>query len=196
MRWLFPGILVLALLGCGAFAAEDPEQLVRRTTEQLLAGLRAQGPQRDQHPQRVYDLLERVVAPHVNFSQMARWTLGKHWRSATATQRARFEHEFRDLLIRTYAAVVMDYEDETVEYLPTRLQTEDRVEVRTRLHRGGLEPVEIYFLLQRAGDAWKVVDMTIGGVSLVTNYRSTFAEEIQRQGMDGLIRKMEEQHAS
>lgn len=184
----------------GSWAAAEPhsspapEQLVRVTTTQMFQALKAQQVQLRQDPARVYQLVNEVVAPQFDFETMGRWVLGKYWRSADAGQRQRFIAEFRRLLIRTYGAAMAQYEDEWVEYLPSRILDEEQVMVRTLLHGTDVGPLPIDYLMNVRDGAWKVFDVSIEGISLVTNYRSTFTEEIRRGGMEGLIARLVEQN--
>jgi phospholipid transport system substrate-binding protein len=119
---------------------------------------------------------------------MSSWVLGKYWRTATPAQRDRFTQEFRTLLVRTYAKSLSEYTDNKITYLPMRgSPQQSEVKVRTEVEQPGGFPIPIDYDLYRKGDDWKVYDVTIDGVSLVTNYRTTFANQIREDGLDKLI---------
>ncbi len=194
--WLALWLWAPACLWAAAQAAPQPgpEQLVRATTVRMFQALAAQQLTLKQEPTRVYALVDEIVAPQFDFETMGRWVLGKHWRSADPAQQQRFIAAFRQLLIRTYGAAMAQYEDEWVEYLPSRPLGEDKVMVRTLLHGTAAGPLPIDYLLTARSGLWKVFDVSIEGISLVTNYRTSFAEEIQRNGIEGLIARMVERN--
>ncbi len=172
------------------------EELVRMTTEQVLEVLRAERELLKAKPDRIYSLVSGFVLPHFDFVRMSRWVLGKHWRSATRAQRTRFVKEFKTLLVRTYATALLAYSDERVEILPVRGSREaTSTTVRTEIRRAGAIPIPINYSMYMKDGLWKVHDVTIDGISLVTNYRSTFGAQIQRIGLDGLIRRLEAHNA-
>lgn len=197
MKSWFKGFMVgLALLAGGnVLAAVSPQELVQRTAEEMLTKLRVEKQVIEQHPERIYELVNQIVLPHFDFERMSSWVLGKHWRAATPAQKERFMAEFRTLLVRTYAKSLSEYTDSKISYLPMRPSPqEDQVKVRTEVDQPGGFPIPIDYELRRQGDDWKVIDVTIDGVSLVTNYRSTFASQIRQDGLDKLITVLSERN--
>lgn len=197
MKSWFKGFIVgLALLAGGnVLAAVSPQELVQRTAEEMLTKLRVEKQVIEQHPERIYELVNQIVLPHFDFERMSSWVLGKHWRAATPAQKERFMTEFRTLLVRTYAKSLSEYTDSKISYLPMRPSPqEDQVKVRTEVDQPGGFPIPIDYELRRQGDDWKVIDVTIDGVSLVTNYRSTFATQIRQDGLDKLITVLSERN--
>jgi phospholipid transport system substrate-binding protein len=188
-RWVSGLLCGLWLAGSGAaLAIQSPQVLVQQTADQMLGKLRAERQVIDQHPGRIYDLVDEIVLPHFDFERMSQWVLGKYWRSATPDQRKRFVDEFRNLLVRTYAKSLSSYQDNKITYLPLRSTPQDTdVKVRTEVDQPGGFPIPIDYSLYLKGDEWKVYDVTIDGVSLVTNYRTTFANQIRQNGLDKLI---------
>ena len=179
-----------------ASTAQEAEDLVRVTTEQMLTVLRAERELLQAKPERIYYLVNGIVLPHFDFVRMSRWVLGKHWRSATLSQRTRFVREFRTLLVRTYATALLAYSDERVEILPVREGREaTSATVRTEIRPPGGFPIPINYSMYLKDGLWKVHDVTIDGISLVTNYRSAFGAQIGRMGMDGLIERLEAHNA-
>ncbi len=188
--------LLVLFLSAGMAAEEksgDPRALVRDTSERLLSVLRAQREQLEKHPERIYDLVNEIVVPHFDFSRISRWVLGKYWRQATPEQRRRFESEFRTLLVKTYATSLLEFIDDQFRYPPVRMKPgAKRVTVRTDVIRRGAQPVRIEYRLFRGRDGWKAYDVLVEGVSLVANYRSSFAGEIRKSGLDALIARLAE----
>jgi phospholipid transport system substrate-binding protein len=182
-------IMAMGLLASPSlWAAQSPQDLVQQTAEQMLNKLRTERQVIEQHPGRIYELVNEIVLPHFDFERMSSWVLGKYWRTATPAQRDRFTQEFRTLLVRTYAKSLSEYTDNKITYLPMRgSPQQSEVKVRTEVEQPGGFPIPIDYDLYRKGDDWKVYDVTIDGVSLVTNYRTTFANQIREDGLDKLI---------
>jgi phospholipid transport system substrate-binding protein len=193
-------LLFLVCVGAGGAAqaaqAEDAQQLVVTTSQQVLGALARERELLGREPGRIYQLVEQYVLPHFDFARMSQWALGRHWRTATPEQQARLVVEFRTLLVRTYATALLEYSGQDVSFLPLRsaLDATD-VTVRTSVRRPGGTTVPINYSLYLQGDAWKVYDVTIDGISLVSNYRTSFANEVQQRGLDGLIQRLIERNA-
>ena len=144
----------------------------------------------------MYELVAEIVLPYFDFRRMSQWVLGRNWRTATAQQRERFVEQFRLLLVRTYGRALSEYADEKVIYLPFDAGSEaDRVTVRTEIEQPGGAPIPISYSMYLSDDGWKVYDVAISGVSLVTNYRSSFGSIIRKDGMDSLIEQLGNRNA-
>ena len=190
MKWRLMGLIMLVgLLGsASSWAVQSPQALVEQTANQMLDKLRTERKVIDEHPGRIYELVNEIVLPHFDFERMSTWVLGKYWRSATPEQRKEFVEQFRTLLVRTYAKSLSSYTDNKLTYLPFRGGPEQTdVTVRTEVDQPGGFPIPIDYSLYLKGNEWKVYDVTIDGVSLVTNYRTTFANQIRQDGLDKLI---------
>ncbi len=179
-------------------SAESPaEALVRETTAKVMDQLKVEQDKLADNPQIIYDLVDRYIAPHFDLDRMSRRVLGRHWRKADAGQRDRFIREFKTLLTRTYATALQQYSDETVSILKSRPRKKpNEISVRTQINLSDGPPIPInYEMYTTNGDAWKVFDVSIEGVSLVINYRATFAAEVRKGGLDGLIVRLEEHNS-
>ena len=186
-------LALLILLPAFARAAEgaDAQALVRATADKVLAEVRANKARLDRDSSGIYDLVQRFVVPHFDFARMTQSAMGRHWRSASEDQRAALVREFQEMLVRTYAVALLNYSGQQIEYLPVRASPSDEdVLVQTKVSDSGAPPIPIDYRLSRTVGTWKVYDVTIDGVSLVSNYRSMFAEQVQRTGVDGLIRQL------
>ena len=184
-------LISLLILGTPAVrAAVTPEQLVQQTTNQILETIKAHREVYAKHHDKLYQLAEEKVLPYFDFVRMSQWVLGRNWRTASQEQRTRFVTLFRDLLVRTYSTALLQYTDQKIIYLPVNAAPgSTQMLVRTEVQQsGGAPDIPIYysFYKNRSGD-WKVYDVSIDGVSLVTNYRSVYAEKIRREGMDALL---------
>jgi len=166
-----------------------PDALARKVTEEVLAIVRTDKDIQDGNHKKVLDLVESKVLPHFNFTRMTRLAVGAPWRQASSAQQQSLTNEFRALLVHTYTSAFTQYRDQVVEYKPLKLQTGDTdVVVRSLVkQKGGGDPIDINYSMEKIDSGWKVYDVTIAGVSLVQNYRSTFNSEIQKSGIDGLI---------
>ncbi len=184
-------LLLLAAMAQAQAAGVDPQDLVRGTAEQVLAEVTQHQVDLNKDPSGIYTLVESMVVPHFDFMRMSQSALGRHWRDASEEQRVSLSREFQELLVRTYAVALLNYSGQKIEYLPLRMQAEaDDVTVATRIAPAGGTPVPINYRLRRDGEGWKVYDVVIDGVSMVSNYRSSFATEVRRAGIDGLIRQL------
>ena len=168
---------------------------VRQATRELYQALEKNQARVHKDPQLLYELVERSLLPYTDLHTMSRWVLGRYWRGASEDQRKRFEEEFRRLLVRTYSTAIQQAELEDIRYLPERPGTrDDRRVVRTEVKRKGQPPLPIDYYMHRVDGRWLLYDVRIEGVSLITNYRSSFASAIADKGLDALIRDMAERN--
>lgn len=196
-------LLLLTVAGFSPFPGQaNPlstaaaQELVEETSQHMLQVLREKKEELKKHPERIYDLVKEILLPHFDFRRIARLALGRYWPQASKEQRQRFVHEIRTLLVRTYSTALLKYSDEKINYLPLRGPKESRaVAVRMEIEQAsGGQPISLSVDLYEKKGVWKVYDISIGGVSLVTNYRTFFANEIRRGGLDQLIKKLEEKN--
>ena len=173
-----------------AAAANDPQDIVKQTTEQVLLALRTEGDSLKKNPQRLYQIINDLILPHFDFRQMSKWVLGRYWQTASEPQRDEFTKQFEQLLVRTYSDALVEFRDQSVDFLPTRDRSDTEVTVRSTVNRVGGPAVPISYQMHKVSDDWKVYDVAIEGVSLVINYRASFAQEIKRNGIDGLIQRL------
>jgi phospholipid transport system substrate-binding protein len=202
-NWISVALLSVGLLQASVTYAElAPDQMIQGVTDRVLQRLKAEKPQLDAHPERVYgfanELADEFILPHYDFEGMSRWILGRNWRSANDMQRVRFQDEFRHMLVNTYATALLSYSDQEIVFLPYRPDPKDeqRALVRAEFRPAGSPAIPIVYSLHRAGEGWKVYDVAIDGISLVTTYRSGYATEIRNHGMDGLLQKMADKNRS
>jgi phospholipid transport system substrate-binding protein len=171
--------------------------LVRNTTEEVLKIVRSDKDIRAGNIARIAQLIEEKVAPHFDFTRMTRLAVGRPWRDATPGQRQALIVEFRTLLVRSYSAAFTAYTGVTVEYRPHRMSPGDTDTIVQTLIKlpGGAEPVTVDYDMSIAPDGWKVYDVRVAGVSLIINYRNLFAQEIQKGGIEGLLRSLVEKNS-
>ena len=186
--WVLLGALLLAPPAL-AKVNQSPQELVEKTTDRIVAALKVEQAAIKENPSRLYEIVDEIVLPHFDFYRMSRWVLGKHWRKATPAQREQFVREFRTLLVRTYAKALNDNYDKPIDLLPMRAKKgADEVTVRTEVQVDSGFPIPIDYKMYRNDKGeWLVYDVSVDGVSLVTNYRSTFSKEIRQGGLPRLI---------
>ncbi|MDX1593429.1 MAG: ABC transporter substrate-binding protein [Gammaproteobacteria bacterium] len=182
-------LLALALPAWSkAQSVEGPRELVMRTTDLILEKIREERSALDANPRLIDRYVVDIVLPHFDFVSMSRSVLGKHWRRASSEEQEAFVEEFRGLLVRTYATALLDYTDEKIDFAPLAAEEgATDVTVRTTVAQPSGIDIQINYSMERQEDGWKVYDVTIDGLSLVANYRSTFGQQIRRLGIDGLI---------
>lgn len=173
-----------------AVVDESALKLVQDTTGLIMEKLQQDQAEIKKNPQRVTELVEKIVLPHFDFIRMSQWTLGKYWTTAKKDQQDKFVKEFRMLLVRTYAKALADNVGKPIEYKPLRKgdKNDSEVTVFTEVQQQAGFPIPITYKMQRnAEENWKVFDVIIDGISLVANYRTSFAKEIRQSGIDVLI---------
>lgn len=176
-------------------AEPGPDTLAKSVTDEVLAIVRADREIQSGNRKKVLELVESKIVPHFNFTRMTQLAMGRNWRQASTEQQKLLVDEFRVLLVRTYTAAFTQYRNETVEYRATRMKPGDTdVVVQSYINRPGGQPVAVNYAMEKTRDGWKVYNVTIEGVSLVENYRNTFNAEIQKSGVDGLIRTLSERN--
>ncbi|HEV7800190.1 MAG TPA: ABC transporter substrate-binding protein [Burkholderiales bacterium] len=191
--------LLLAFAATSAFAVSElaPDALARSVTEDVLEIVRADKDLQAGHSQKVAQLVETKVLPHFNFAHMTQLAVGRNWRQATPEQQKMLTDEFRTLLVRTYTTAFSQYRNQTVDYRPLRMAPSDTdVVVKSLIKQPAGQPLSVDYSMEKLGGAWKVYDVKIEGISLVENYRNTFNSQIQRNGVDGLIKALSDKNKS
>ncbi|HEY7760291.1 MAG TPA: ABC transporter substrate-binding protein [Burkholderiales bacterium] len=192
----FVATLLLAVAGLlpapEALAQKAPDELVKSVAEDVLAIVRQDRALREGDTSRMAQLIEEKIVPHFDFERMTRLAVGRAWRQATPEQRQQLIDEFRRLLVRSYSAAYSTYNHIVVEVKPLKLQAgEEDVQVKTLIKLpGGAPPVSVDYSMVNNSPDWKVYDVVVDGISLVTTYRTTFAEEVNKGGIEGLIKSL------
>jgi phospholipid transport system substrate-binding protein len=186
------GLLAAWLVAFPAAAAEvSPDTLVDNTAQEVLSIVRQDKELRAGNMAKILDLVEAKVLPHFNFTRMTRLAMGKNWNKATPQQQEELVKEFRTLLVRTYSNALSTYSDYKIKVEPLRSKAGDMdTTVKTKVMQDSGQPVDIDYSMEKTGDGWKVYDVTVAGVSLVTNYRSTFNSQIREGGVEKLLKTL------
>ena len=192
---LFSGLLVAVT----AMAQEvAPDVLVKTVTNEVLEIVRKDKEIQSGNTKKAIDLVEAKVLPNFNFTRMTQLALARDWRQANPAQQKILTDEFRLLLVRTYSKALTEYKHQTIDFKPFTLKPgESDVRVRTEIKQSGAgKNIELDYFLEKSGAGWKVYDIEVGGISLVTNYRDSFASEVRNNGIDGLIRSLQAKNKS
>jgi len=172
-------------------ADTPPDVLARSTTQEVLAILKQDKEIQSGNLNKVYQLVEAKILPNFDFNRMTQLAVGKHWPRATANQKQALVTEFRNLLVRTYSSSLTAFTNQTVEFRPLTMKPDDTdVTVHSEIRQPGGQPIPIDYSMYKTSFGWKVYDVSIDGVSLVTNYRASFASTIRQSGIDGLIKTL------
>ncbi len=188
--------LLLGILPATKAMAEQlqaPQLVIENVSTQIQKKL--QNKTFTQNFAQVTQFVNSVIYPHTDFDKIAPLVLGKHWKDATTDEQKRFNHEFQTLIVRTYSRAFIEYTDWTLRFMPLEMESEaTKTIVKTEILQPGLQPVSVNYRMLLSNGDWKVYDILIEGVSLVTNYRSTFSNEIQTKGslnavIEGLVKR-------
>ncbi len=179
-----------------ALAQEGPDALVKRVTQEVVGIIKADPKVQAGDQARIREVIETKLLPQFDFDRMTSLAMGRNWRTATPEQQKELVNEFRTLLVRTYSGALSQYRDQTFDFKPLRGdQASGDVVVKTEVLRQGQAPVQIDYGMERKDTVWKVYDVIVGGVSLVTNYRDEFNAQVQAGGVDGLIKTLKTKNA-
>ncbi len=194
MRRTLTTLWCVLILGMPFAARADvlpPDELIQNTVEEVMQIVKADK-RIVSNQKRLHELVDAKILPHFDFSRMTQLAVGRSWRTATAEQKQALTTEFRTMLVRTYTKVFVTYQDPKVEVKPVKLNgDETEATVRTLIHlKGGQQTVTIDYEMLKSPTGWKAFDVTVEGVSLVTSYRGSFADQIQQTGIDGLIQML------
>lgn len=198
----FLGFLTSLVLSAGlvfssgaAVAEISADELVKRTAEDVMSTIKSDKDIQAGNQQKIFALAEEKILPNFDFDRVCRMVLGKNWKSASPEQQAAFQKEFRSLLLRTYATALSKYKNQVIEYKPMRAEPGAKnVSVKTQILQPGGQPIAVDYSLVKGDSGWKVYDIVIESVSLVTNYRSQFSNEIRTNGLDSLNKKLAEKN--
>jgi phospholipid transport system substrate-binding protein len=182
-------LLSALLLAQSVWAYDDPLQLVKSTANGVLEKVVASKAALNENPSLVYELVSDEVLPHFNFTKMTQSAMGKYWRRATEAQKSDLQEQFRLLLVRTYGVALLNYSGQEIQYMPVKPGSDSSlVTIETKVSEQASGPeIPVDYRLVKDGSNWKVYDVVIDGISLVSNYRTSFSGEIRRSGISGLI---------
>jgi len=187
------GLGLMLAVGCSvlavaAAATPSPEEVVRSTATDVIERIKVDRDALRANPNRLRELVDQTIVPHFDFPRMAQWVLGKYWNDAAQDVQTKFIDEFKHLLVRTYATALLEYSNQVITYYPAEASASGKmVTVKTEVGQPGTTPIPILYRMHVKDGNWKVFDVAVDGVSLISTYRASFASEIRKGGLDGLI---------
>jgi phospholipid transport system substrate-binding protein len=182
---------VLSLTGINAYAQDAADEVIRKNVNDVLAALKSDKDLQAGDIKKIEKLAEDKILPHFNFPHMTQLAVGRNWKDASDAQKTSLTDQFRTLLLRTYSSTLSQYRNQTIDVKPLKAAAADaEVVVKTAVIQSGGQPIPIDYSMEKTPSGWKVYDVLIDGVSLVTNYRSSFNTEIKTNGIDGLIKSL------
>ena len=195
-RKIFAAVAVAATAafsfsGVNAYAQEAADEVIRKNVNEVLAALKSDKDLQAGDIKKIEKLAEDKILPHFNFPHMTQLAVGRNWKDASEAQKTSLTDQFRTLLLRTYSSTLSQFRNQTIDVKPLKAAAADaEVVVKTAVIQSGGQPIPIDYSMEKTPGGWKVYDVLIDGVSLVTNYRSSFNTEIKTNGIDGLIKSL------
>lgn len=178
-------------------AQETPDKMIQRISDEVIAAVVADKKIQNGDPRRIRQIVDEKISPNLDFERTTSLAAGRYWREASAEQKQQLQDEFRLLLIHTYAGAMAQIRDQKIEYLPFRADPADTdVAVHARVKSSRGEPLNFGYRLIKSANGWKVYDVNVMGVWLVQTYKESFSAEIQKSGIDGLIKALADKNKS
>jgi phospholipid transport system substrate-binding protein len=196
-KWLkvLAGLLCLVSVAQAEIIA--PDALIKTTSDEVISIIKQDKDIQGGNQQKIVLLVDAKLLPHFNFTRMTQLAVGKSWRTATPEQKQTLITEFHNLLVRTYAKAFSSYKNQTIDVQPVKMAAADtEVTVKTSIVKPGGPAMAVNYEMEKTKDGWKVFDLSIEGAGLVPTYRSSFATEIEKGGLDGLIKTLRDKNVN
>jgi phospholipid transport system substrate-binding protein len=179
------------IAGVAQAAVETPDSIIKQTADAVIERIKSQRSVLDADPSKIYAVVDELVIPHYDFISMSKWVLGKNWTSASEAQRSNFITQFQTLLVRTYARALLEYSGQKIKYFPVEINQKSKLAlVKTEMTSDGAQPFPVAYRMHQKNETWKVIDVSVDGVSLVSTYRGSFSTQIKKHGFDSLINEL------
>tara|TARA_B110000003_G_C16324258_1_gene408091 strand:- start:7 stop:588 length:582 start_codon:yes stop_codon:yes gene_type:complete len=179
------------IAGVAQAAVETPDSIIKQTADAVIERIKSQRSVLDADPSKIYAVVDELVIPHYDFVSMSKWVLGKNWKTASEEQRSNFITQFQTLLVRTYARALLEYSGQEIKYYPVEINQKSKLAlVKTEMTSDGAQPFPVAYRMHQKNETWKVVDVTVDGVSLVSTYRGSFTTQIKKHGFDALVKEL------
>ncbi len=193
LKWF---LLILCFVIGVAKAVTSPDDVVKATAEGVLSHIENNRSVLEKNPGKIYEMVDQLIIPRFDFISMSKWVLGKHWKQASEAQRSEFITQFKALLVRTYARALLEYSGQEIKYFPVEQNPKSNIAVvKTELTSASNTHLPILYRMHQKNEEWKVVDVSVDGVSLVTTYRGSFATQIKKNGFDSLLNELSKKNA-
>ncbi len=195
----FCALLLSGMLGfANAQSAPDPntpDGLIKMIVADVMASVKADPEIQKGNIPRVVDLVEKKIVPYTDMRRTTQLAMGRNWSKASPEQQTQLTAEFKSLLIRTYSGALSQLRDQTVQYKPFRANSSDTDVIVRTVVIGKSDPIPLDYRLEKTNDGWKVYDINIMGAWLIEAYRNQFTNQISQNGVDGLIKFLQERNA-
>ena len=188
VKWFF---FILCFMFSTVKAVSSPDEVVKATAEGVISHIENNRSILEKNPEKIYEMVNELIIPRFDFVSMSKWVLGKHWKEADKEQRSEFINQFKALLVRTYARALLEYSGQEIKYFPSEQNPKSNLAVvKTELTSSSNAQLPILYRMHQKNEEWKVVDVSVDGVSLVTTYRGSFATQIKKNGFDSLLNEL------
>ena len=193
LKWF---LLILCFVIGVAKAVASPDDVVKVTADGVISHIENNRSVLEKNPGKIYEMVDQLIIPRFDFISMSKWVLGKHWKQASEVQRSEFITQFKALLVRTYARALLEYSGQEIKYFPSEQNPKSNIAVvKTELTSASNTHLPILYRMHQKNEEWKVVDVSVDGVSLVTTYRGSFATQIKKNGFDSLLNELSKKNA-
>ena len=193
LKWF---LLILRFMIGVAKAVASPDDVVKVTADGVISHIENNRSVLEKNPGKIYEMVDQLIIPRFDFISMSKWVLGKHWKQASEVQRSEFITQFKALLVRTYARALLEYSGQEIKYFPSEQNPKSNIAVvKTELTSASNTHLPILYRMHQKNEEWKVVDVSVDGVSLVTTYRGSFATQIKKNGFDSLLNELSKKNA-
>jgi phospholipid transport system substrate-binding protein len=191
--------IALLLFSLTSFAVSSPLDMLKPTSDKMLSELKVNKSTLKSDPKKVFNIVHRILLPHVDMNAMARSVVNRSdWENASANEQKAFINQFTELLIRTYAAALASYTNQSIEFFPIRggSENQEQVEIKSQIVQPGGPPIPVNYRLSLEGNEWKVIDFSVDNVSIVENFRSQFSSDLSEGGLSHLTQKLVQHNAN
>jgi phospholipid transport system substrate-binding protein len=196
MKKLFLVVSLFLMAGIAQAEIIAPDVLIKDTAQDVITIVKQDKDIQSGNQKKILALVDAKILPNFDFTRMTQLAAGKYWRQATQEQKKALVAEFRNMLVRTYTKAFTMYKDQTIEVKPLKLAaTDTETTVKTQIIKVGGQPTAVDYQMKKAADGWKVFDVVIEGVSMVTSYRGSFSSQIEQSGIDSLIKSLADMNA-
>lgn len=192
LKLLLISLLLGVALSARAAPEPAPDEVLRQTSDEVLAAIRQDKDVQAGDRQKIYALVETKIVPHFDFVRMTRLAVGKNWSKASPEQQTALVDAFRNLLVRTYSSALTRFRNQTLTYKPWSGSPADTTTTVQSVVSDAGRSIPLDYSLSHTDNTWKVYDIKVDGISLVTNYRSDFTERVAASGIDGLIKDLQD----
>ncbi len=200
MKQIIALCILISLMATSMVTFADeikPDELIKNVAQEVLSIVKQDNEIKGGNTKKTVAMIDAKILPNFDFERMTRLAVGMPWRNATAEQKKTLVAEFRHLLVRTYANVFTKFDNQTLQVEPLHIPLgADTVNVKTHILKPGAKPIDVDYEMEKTPDGWKVFDLTVEGVSLITNYRGTFSEQAANGGINGLIKTLTDKNAA